>query len=118
MSSLSEQIMLMKNELEAAEREIKSLEGGRKASAARARKSLQSLKNSSHGLRKSIVEHTKSLPTKSRVRKSPEEVNILDAKLSQAEEVVDEPVEEDEPKPDASKKKAKPKRIPKKVSKE
>ena len=112
--SLSEQIMLMRQELDSAEKEIKSLEGGRKASAARARKSLQSLKNSSHGLRKSIVEHTKSLPVKS--RKKVEEINVQDARMSQVE-TEPEPIE-DLPKADASKKKAKPKRIPKKVLKE
>ena len=69
--SLSEQILLMKQDLENVERELKSLEGGRKASAPRARKSLQNLKTSSHALRKQIVEHTKSLPIKKRTKKEP-----------------------------------------------
>ena len=50
-------------QLEVAEKEIASLEGGRKASAARARKSLQIIKGLSHTLRKNIVEYSKGLPT-------------------------------------------------------
>ena len=53
-------------QLEVAEKEIASLEGGRKASAARARKSLQIIKGLSHTLRKNIVEYSKGLPTKKR----------------------------------------------------
>ena len=56
----------IKMQLEVAEREIASLEGGRKASAARARKSLQIIKGLSHALRKQIVEFSRSLPTKKR----------------------------------------------------
>ena len=51
-------------QLEVAEKEIASLEGGRKASAARARKSLQIIKGLAHTLRKNIVEYSKGLPTK------------------------------------------------------
>ena len=53
-------------QLETAEREIVSLEGGRKASAARARKALQIIKGLSHALRKQVVEYSKNLPTKKR----------------------------------------------------
>ena len=56
----------IKMQLEVAEREIASLEGGRKASAARARKSLQIIKGLAHALRKQIVEYSKGLPTKKR----------------------------------------------------
>ena len=56
----------IKMQLEVAEREIASLQGGRKASAARARKSLQIIKGLSHALRKQIVEYSKGLPTKKR----------------------------------------------------
>ena len=56
----------LKMQVEVAEREIASLEGGRKASAARARKSLQIIKGLSHTLRKNIVEFSKGLPTKKR----------------------------------------------------
>ena len=60
--------------LDTAETEIKSLEMGRKASSARARKSLQNIKTASHVLRKEITAHTKSLPTKSRSKKTVEPV--------------------------------------------
>ena len=53
-------------QLEVAEKEIASLEGGRKASAARARKALQIIKGLSHALRKNIVEFSKGLPVKKR----------------------------------------------------
>ena len=53
-------------QLDTAEREITSLEGGRKASAARARKALQIIKGLSHALRKQVVEYSRSLPTKKR----------------------------------------------------
>jgi hypothetical protein len=56
----------IKMQLEVAEKEIASLEGGRKASAARARKSLQIIKGLAHALRKNIVEFSKGLPTKKR----------------------------------------------------
>ena len=69
MSSLSEQVLLMRQSLDECEKELKSLEGGRKASAPRARKSLQALKQSSHAMRKQITESVKSMPTKSRVKK-------------------------------------------------
>ena len=53
-------------QLEVAEKEILSLEGGRKASAARARKSLQIIKGLAHTLRKNIVEYSRLLPVKKR----------------------------------------------------
>ena len=56
----------IKMQLEVAEKEIASLEGGRKASAARARKSLQIIKGLSHALRKQVVEYSKGLPVKKR----------------------------------------------------
>ena len=56
----------IKMQLEIAEKEIASLEGGRKASAARARKCLQIIKGLSHTLRKQIVEYSKGLPIKKR----------------------------------------------------
>ncbi len=67
--SLSESITSLRTMLDSAETEIKSLEGGRKASSARARKSLQTMKTSCHGLRKQITDHTKGLPTKARAKK-------------------------------------------------
>ena len=67
--SLSESITSLRTMLDTCENEIKSLESGRKASSARARKSLQNIKTASHSLRKEITAHTKSLPTKSRTKK-------------------------------------------------
>ena len=64
--SLKEKVNEIRLQLDATERELASLEGGRKASAARARKSLQLIKSLSHTLRKQIVEYTKALPTKRR----------------------------------------------------
>ena len=69
MSELSNQVLLLKQSLLDVENEIKSLEGGKKMSGSRARKSLQNIKNSAHQLRKSIVEYTKSLPIKHRTTK-------------------------------------------------
>ena len=109
--SLTEQILLMRKSLDETEKELKALEGGRKASAPRARKSLQSLKQSSHQLRKQITDSVKSMPTKKRTKK--EEVNVLDAKMSQVEEPETEP-EEEKPKADSTVKKARTKRVPKK----
>ena len=60
-------------QLDTAEREITSLEGGRKASAARARKALQIIKGLSHALRKQVVEDSKNLPTKKRGEAEPTE---------------------------------------------
>ena len=70
MSTLQEKISNLKMMLETAESEIKSLEGGRKASSCRARKALQNIKQNVHSLRKDITTHVKSLPTKSRVKKA------------------------------------------------
>ena len=56
----------IKMQLEIAEKEIASLQSGRKASAARARKCLQIIKGLSHTLRKQIVEYSRSLPVKKR----------------------------------------------------
>ena len=81
--SLSEQVILMRQSLDECERELKSLEGGRKASAPRARKSFQALKQSSHAMRKQITESVKSMPVKSRTKKE----------VEPEPEVVEEPVE-------------------------
>jgi hypothetical protein len=69
MASLSDQVLIMKQSLENVESELKSLESGKKASAPRARKALQSLKQSSHSLRKQITENVKGMPVKSRGKK-------------------------------------------------
>ena len=105
MTSLNEQVLLMKQNLSDVEEHLNKLQSGRKASSAKARSSLMKLKQSSHSMRADIMAYTKELPVKSRTKKS-EEVNVLDAKMSQAE-----PEEPEEPE---IKKKAKPKRVPKK----
>ena len=64
--SLSESINEIKTHIFVAESELNSLLAGRKASASRVRKSLQEIKKLSHALRKAIVEHLKTLPTKKR----------------------------------------------------
>ena len=77
--NLSESICGLRSMLDNAEVEIKSLEAGRKASSARARKSLQNIKNSCHNLRKAVTIHTKALPTKTRVKKDePEPVEPVE----------------------------------------
>ncbi len=66
MSALSESIQEIKTHIFVAESELNSLIAGKKASASRVRKSLQEVKKLSHLLRKAIVEHVKTLPTKKR----------------------------------------------------
>jgi small-conductance mechanosensitive channel len=98
--SLSESIVAMRNMLQQAEAEIKNLEGGRKASSAKARKQLQSIKMASHSLRKAISEHSNSLPTKPRVKKT-----VTIAEPVEAESIPEpEPVKATKSKPRASKK--------------
>jgi len=70
--NLSGSICGLRSMLDNAEVEIKSLEAGRKASSARARKSLQNIKTSCHNLRKAVTLHTKALPTKTRKKDEPE----------------------------------------------
>ena len=64
--SLTDKIHEIRLQLDTAEKEINSLTSGRKASASRARKSLQLIKGLSHSLRKEIVNFTKALPIKKR----------------------------------------------------
>jgi TolA-binding protein len=102
--NLSESITQMRVALDTAEAEIKSLEGGRKAASARARKSLQSIKGEAHTLRKAITTHTKGMPIKSRSKAEPV-VHSPTAAAVLAEEL--ETKEPDEPKAEP-----KPKRKP------
>ena len=71
-------------QLEVAEKEIVSLEGGRKASAARARKALQIIKGLSHALRKQVVEYSRSLPVKKRAG--------VEVEVAEVPEVAIEPI--------------------------
>ena len=96
--SLTQSINELQTLLDQTKSEIASLESGKKASAPRCRKSLQSIKLSSHSLRKAITEHTKGLPVKSRTKKE--------------EKMVEEPEPVAEPEP------VKPKRARKKKTEE
>jgi hypothetical protein len=96
---LSESITGLRTLLDNAEREVNSLNSGRKASASRARLSLQHIKKSCHALRKDITTHTKAIPKKTRVKKFVEEPAV---------EPVEEPAEAVEPEPVAEKKVRKP----------
>ena len=70
---LQAQITLMKSYLDNAEKKLQSLQHGKKVSGARVRSNLMKLKTSSHTMRKHVMEFSKSLPTKSRVKVSPVE---------------------------------------------
>ena len=85
--NLSTQIGEMKLLVQQAETEINALQSGKKASSARARKSLQTIKQNAHSLRKAITETTNALPVKARVKKVVEEPVV-------EEPVVPEPVVE------------------------
>jgi hypothetical protein len=112
MASLSDQVLIMKQSLENVESELKSLESGKKASAPRARKALQSLKQSSHSLRKQITENVKGMPVKSRGKKEP----VQSPEVVQSPEDFKVEEEEEKPKANSSKKKAKPRAKSKKLS--
>jgi tryptophanyl-tRNA synthetase len=86
--SLFESITILKSQLDAAEKEIQALQGGRKASSSRARKSLMSVKSGSHDLRKQIMAHTKGMDVKKRIPKGKQEPVAEPV----AEAVVEEPV--------------------------
>ena len=66
---LSEQLTILKNEIANVEDHLNKLQGGRKASSAKARASLMKLKKGSHQLRGDIMTYTKELPVKSRKKK-------------------------------------------------
>ena len=70
MSDIEDLVKQLRCHLDVAESEIKALKGGRKASSARSRKSLQQLKTGSHALRSEIMNFTKSMPTKTRKPKA------------------------------------------------
>ena len=66
MSNLSQSIVQLKSLVFQYETELTSLQAGRKASAARARKFLQQIKTLAHKMRGDIMIYTRDLPTKSR----------------------------------------------------
>lgn len=71
--SLQEQFANLKSTMDIAEKELNMLNSGRKSSAPRLRKSLMDLKKNSHSLRSATTEYTRSLPTKTRVKKESKE---------------------------------------------
>jgi hypothetical protein len=106
MTSLNEQVLIMKQSLAEVEEHLSKLQGGRKSSSAKSRAILMKLKKDSHQLRSDITKFTKELPTKSRPKK--ENVNVFEAKMEQVEpEPVEPELELEEKK--ASTKKAKTK---------
>lgn len=64
--SLAEQLQSLKNNLEIAEKELASLNAGRKSSAPRLRKSLMDVKKMSHTMRSATTSYARDLPTKPR----------------------------------------------------
>jgi hypothetical protein len=95
MTSLSDQLVLMKQNLADVEEHLNKLQGGRKASSAKARASLMKLKKDSHSLRGEIMTYTKAMPVNARTKKA-ENVPIEEARQLQAipEEEPDAVVEE------------------------
>ena len=63
--TLSESNTQIRFALGDVEAEITSFEGGRKASSARSRKSLQSISGDAHALRKAITETKEAIPVES-----------------------------------------------------
>ena len=66
MANLNEQMNALKAHMDTAEKELASLQGGKKASAARARKALGQIKTLCHLMRKEVVAHVKTMPVKSK----------------------------------------------------
>lgn len=69
-STIEQELMVLQAHLDAARAENASLQGGKKASAARVRANLMKLKNGSHNIRKTVMDFSKTIPVKSRVKKT------------------------------------------------
>ena len=69
MTTLIQNYYTLKANVDNLEKELMALEGGKKASSARSRKCLQTIKSQSFNMRKDITNYTKSLPTKKRTSK-------------------------------------------------
>lgn len=67
--TLEQELAVLRSYFDECESELLKLKGGRKASSAKVRKSLQNIKTKSHGMRKSVTAHTKTIPTKTRIKK-------------------------------------------------
>ena len=70
MTTLIQNYYTLKANVDNLEKELMALEGGKKASSARSRKCLQTIKAQSFNMRKDITNYTKSLPTKKKNFKS------------------------------------------------
>ena len=66
MTTLTESMSALRTYLDNTEKELASLQGGKKASAARARKALGQIKTLCHLMRKEVVAHVKTMPVKSK----------------------------------------------------
>jgi hypothetical protein len=100
MADLKEQLTKIKTHVDQCETHINKLTGGTKASASKARACLMQVKKGSHDLRGSIMEHLKTIPTKSRVKSeilSPSAVAVESGNTPE-EPTEPEPTEPEEPK--------------------
>ena len=70
MTTLIQNYYTLKANVDNLEKELMALEGGKKASSARSRKCLQTIKAQSFNMRKDITNYTKTLPTKKRIAKT------------------------------------------------
>ena len=93
-SSIEEELIVLRNHLDTADTEIKALKAGNKTASARARKSLMSLKNGTHTLRKNVMTYTNGLPVVSKVKKiatppeEPEPVEVIASDVPEEPEPV------------------------------
>ena len=60
--SILSKVTFIRNQIDVAEEEIKSLEQGKKIAGARGRKAVQTIKNLSTTLRKDIIDYNKKTP--------------------------------------------------------
>jgi len=93
--TMDKKLIELRTLLTQTEYEISSLMKGRKASAPRARTSLQRIKTLAHALRSDIMVAVKEMPTKSRTKatvSSDEEKNVsADEKAPEAQETPEPP---------------------------
>jgi hypothetical protein len=110
--SLSDQLQKLKASVEIAENELGSLNSGRKSAGPRLRKSLMDIKKYSHSMRSATTEFSKSLPTKTRLKKKeiicPTAAAVECGNIN-IDEVIETPKPEVAPKPVKKTRKTKPK---------
>tara|TARA_B110000902_G_scaffold256419_1_gene323185 strand:- start:884 stop:1261 length:378 start_codon:yes stop_codon:yes gene_type:complete len=92
--SLLNQLEVIKVHIATVESNLTDLEGKhRKSAAPKARRSIQDCRKLLTDLRKNIMVHVKSIPTKTRVRKvKVSEVDVSEVDVSKPEEVILKPV--------------------------